>query len=152
MKTLDLSLQSVDDNRKITAFNYSHSLNELVGSWSATVAGGTFKAGDSISFNNVMKNGIISRAYKDSSGLWHLEGKDAGVRLMKSTPDIETLPKGNAKEVILHLAQFCNMSLNMTANGLTGFNVRSVISGSTCAEAILELAMFSGLVAYIKGV
>ena len=150
MKTLDLSLQSVDDNRKITAFNYSHSLNELVGSWSATVAGGTFKAGDSISFNNVMKNGIISRAYKDSSGLWHLEGKDAGVRLMKSTPDIEALPKGNAKEVILHLAQFCNMSLNMTANGLTGFNVRSVISGSTCAEAILELAMFSGLVAYIN--
>ena len=37
----------------------------------------------------------------------------------------------------------------MQGNGLKGFNVRSVVSGSTCAEAILELAMFSGLIAYI---
>ena len=150
MKTLDFTLNSAKNGGRITDFNYSHSLNELVGSWSATIAGGTFKAGNSISFDNVMKNGIISHAYKDSSGLWHVEGKDAGVQLMKSTPDIDTLPEGNAKTVICYLADFCSISLDMTGNGLSGFNVRSVISGSTCAEAILELAMFSGMIAYIN--
>lgn len=150
MKTLDFTLNSAKNGGHITAFNYSHSLNELVGSWSASVAGGTFKAGNSISFSNVMTNGIITRAYKDSSGLWHIEGKDAGVKLMKSTPSIDTLPKGDAKTVIAHLAEFCDMSLDMTSKGLSNFNVRSIISGSTCAEAILELAMFSGMIAYIN--
>lgn len=150
MKTLNFTLNSTKNGGHITAFNYSHSLNELVGSWSASVAGGTFKAGNSITFDGVMKNGIISHAYKDSAGLWQIEGKDAGVKLMKSTPSIDTLPNGNAQAVITHLTQFCDMSLDMTTDGLSGFNVRSVISGSTCAEAILELAMFSGMVAYIN--
>ena len=149
MKTIDFSLDAAKNGGKITDFHYSHSLNELVGSWSASVAGGTFKAGNSISFNGVMENGIITSAYKDSGGLWHIEGKDAGVRLMKSTPDVSELPEGNAKAVLQTLANFCGITLRMQVNGLTGFSVRSVISGSTCAEAILELAMFSGLIAYI---
>ncbi len=150
MKTLNFALNSAKNGGHITAFNYSHSLNELVGSWTAEAAGGTFKAGNSISFDGVMTDGIISHAYKDSSGLWHIEGKDAGVKLMKSTPEIATLPEGNAKTVIQYIADFCGISLIMTNNGLSGFNVRSVISGSTCAEAVLELAMFSGFIAYIN--
>ena len=151
MKTIDFSLDAAKNGGKITAFHYSHGLNELVGSWSASVANGTFKAGNSISFDDVMENGIITNAYKDSSGLWHIEGKDAGVRLMKSTPDVSELPEGNAKAVIQYLAEFCGVTLSMRDDGLAGFNVRSVISGSTCAEVILELAMFSGLIAYIDG-
>ena len=150
MITLDFSLDSSKNGGNVTAFSYSHSLNELVGSWSASVAGGSFKAGDSISFSGVMKDGIITGAYKDSDGLWHVEGRDAGVNLMKSTPDIADLPEGNAKTVIQSIADFCEITLSMTVNGLTGFNVRSLISGSTCAEAVLELAMFSGLIAYIN--
>ena len=143
---------SIDDSKnggKITSFTYSHGLNELCGSWSATVAGGTFNAGDAISFANVMTNGIISRAKKDASGLWHVDGYDAGIRLMKSTPDINDLPEGNAKSVIQFIADFCGITLSMTASGLSGFNVRSIISDSTCAEAVLEIAMFCGLVAFI---
>ena len=149
MRVLDYNLDDSKNGGKISAFNYSRSLNELVGSWSAQAAGGNFIAGSSISFNNVMSNGIISKAYKDSSGLWHIEGRDAGIKLMRSIPDISELPEGNAKTVINYLANFCGIALNMTSNGLSGFNVRSVISGSTCAEAILELAMLSGYIAFI---
>ena len=149
MKTLDFNLNSSKNGGKISAFNYSRSLNELVGSWNANVAGGSFKAGNSISFGNVLTDGIISRAFKDSSGLWHLEGKDAGVKLMRSTPDISELPKGNAKSVLSYIAEFCDISFSMSGNGLDGFNVRSIITGSTCAEAVLELAMFSGCIAFI---
>lgn len=134
----------------IIAFNYTRRLNELCGSWSAQVAEGTFSAGDDISFTNAMNNGIISKAHKDSSGLWHIEGYDAGIRLMRSTPDIETLPKGSARNVIQFLATSCGITLDMSSEGLEGFNVRSIISGSTCAEAILELAMFSGLIVFIN--
>ncbi|MBQ3454995.1 MAG: hypothetical protein IJG36_01040 [Synergistaceae bacterium] len=149
MKTFDFNLEQDINHGKISAFSYSHSLNELVGSWSASVAGGTFKAGEAITFEGVMTNGIISKARKDSSGLWRIEGYDAGVRLMRSTPEISDLPEGDAKTVISRLATFCNIQLVMNNNGLSGFNVRSVISGSTCAEAILELAMLSGFIAFI---
>ncbi len=149
MKTIDFALDSEKNGGKITAFNYSHSLNDLVGSWFANVVNGSFRAGDAISFNGVMTNGIITRAYKDYEGLWHIEGKDAGIYLMKSIPDISDLPNGDAKTVISYIANFCNISLQMSVNGLSGFNVRSIISGTTCAEAILELALVSGLIAYI---
>ena len=149
MKVLDYNLPSSKNGGKITGFNYSRSLNELVSSWSAEVAGGTFKAGASINFGNVLTDGIITNCYKDTSGLWHIEGRDAGVKLMKSTPEISELPTGNAKTVISYLADFCEISLVMSSDGLTGFNVRSVITGSTCAEAVLELAMLSGCVAFI---
>ena len=149
MKTITFNLDAKVNGGEVTAFNYSRSLNELIGTWSAEVAGGTFKAGNSISFSGVLTNGIITNAYKDSTGLWHLEGKDAGYKLMKSIPDISDLPTGNAKVVIQYLANFCGIMLSMSGTGLSGFNVRSVISGSTCAEAILELAMLSGFIAYI---
>ena len=145
MIVLDYSLDDSKNGGKITAFSYSHSLNELCGSWSATVAGGSFTAGENISFSNVMTNGIISRAKKDSSGLWHVEGYDAGIKLMRSTPAIEDLPEGNARGVLQSLADFCDIPLYMTRNGLSGFNVRSLISASTCAEAVLEIALLSGL-------
>lgn len=150
MITLDYNLNQSKNGGKITAFNYTRRLNELAGSWSAQVADGTFNAGDTISFGNVMTNGIISKAQKDSSNLWHIEGYDAGVKLMRSTPDIEDLPKGNAKTIIQYLADFCDVTLSMDGNGLDGCDVRSLISGSTCAEAVLELAMFSGCIAFIS--
>ena len=149
MKVFDFNLSASKNGGNITAFNYSHGLNDLVGSWSASVAGGSFLAGEAISFSNVLTDGVISNAFKDSSGLWHLEGKDAGVKLMRSTPDIADLPTGHAKDVLSTLADFCDIDLVMNFNGLSGFNVRSIISGSTCAEAVLELAMFSGCIAFI---
>ena len=81
MRVLDYNLDDSKNGGKISAFNYSRSLNELVGSWTAQSAGGNFVAGTSISFDNVISNGIISKAYKDLSGLWHIEGKDAGIKL-----------------------------------------------------------------------
>ena len=154
MKVKDFNLNAEKNGGKIVAFNYSRNLNELVGSWSAKIANGNFTAGDFISFGDVMKNGIITKTYKDHTGMWHLEGKDAGVKLMITTPEISSLPKGDAKTVIQHLASLCGLELVMQGNGLssggdTSFNVRSLISGSTCLEAILELAMMSGCIAFI---
>ena len=68
---------------------------------------------------------------------------------MRTTPPSSRLPKGGAKAVISDLASFCGVPLSMTEDGLSGFNVRSAVTGSTCAEAILELAMLSGYIAYI---
>ena len=149
MITLDYSLSAAKNGGKISAFSYSHSLSDLAGSWSATVAGGSFKAGNSISFGDVMSHGIILKAYKNADGLWLLEGKDAGIKLSRSTPNISELPKGSAKDVISFLAEFCDIALVMNSKGLDSFNVRSIISGSTCAEAVLELSMVSGLIAFI---
>ena len=148
-RTVDYALASDKNGGKVTGFSYSRSLNELVGSWSATVAGGSFTAGASISFDGVLTNGVISRAYKDADKLWHIEGRDAGIRLMKTTPPASGLPEGNVKAVISDLASFCGVPLSMAGEGLSGFNVRSAVTGSTCAEAILELAMLSGYIAYI---
>ncbi len=61
MKLIDYNLNQPKNGGKITAFNYSRKLNELAGSWSAQVAGGIFNAGDTISFSNVMTDGIISK-------------------------------------------------------------------------------------------
>ena len=149
MITQTFSLDAINNGGNVTAFTYSHGLNELCGAWSAIIANGTFMAGDTISFAPVMTNGIISRAQKDSSGLWHIEGYDAGIRLMRSTPDINDMPTGDTKKVIQFLAGFCGISLIMSGSGLSDFNVRSLVSASTCAEAILELAMFSGLIVFI---
>ena len=97
-RTIDYTLASDKNGGKVTGFNYSRSLNELVGTWSATVAGGSFTAGASISFDGVMTNGVISNAYKDTDKLWHIEGKDAGIRLMKTTPPASSLPEGSASD------------------------------------------------------
>ena len=154
MKTIDFNLNAEKNGGKIVAFNYSRSLNELVGSWSAKIANGSFTAGDFISFEGAMKDGIITKTYKDHTGMWHLEGKDAGVKLIITTPEISSLPKGDAQTVIQHLADLCGLELVMQRNELGSernaeFNVRSLISGSTCLEAILELAMMSGCIAFI---
>ena len=147
-RTINYSLPASQGGGKLTSFTYSRSLGELIGTWSAEVAGGTFTAGNAFSVP-CMKNGLIERAWKDPDGLWHLSGKDAGVRLMRTTPPAKSLKSGNAKAVIGDLADFCGLACHMNENGLSGFSVRSAVTGTTCAEAILELAMLSGCIAYI---
>lgn len=148
MRTLDYDLPADQGGGKLVNFQYSRSLNELIGSWTAEVAGGSFKAGDTFSVP-CMQNGLIANVYKDPDGMIHLSGKDAGVRLMRSTPPVSTLAAGNAGAVIADLAGYCGMGCSVSA-GLSGFNVRSAATGTTCAEAILELAMLSGYIAYIS--
>lgn len=134
---------------KLIEFSYNRSLNEIVGSWSAVVAGGDFKAGDSFSIL-AMQGGIILGAHKNPDGDWQLDGRDAGYRLMKTTPPVSELAKGSASAVINDLSNYCGMICRMTGSGLSEFNVRSTVSGSTCAESILELALMSGMIAYIS--
>ena len=151
-RTIDYNLPSGMGGGKLTNFTYSRSLGELIGTWSAEVAGGAFKAGQTFSVSDesgpVMTNGLIEHVWTDPDGITHLTGKDAGVRLMRTTPPARLLATGGASDVINDLASHCGMPCSVSG-GLTGFNVRSAVSGSTCAEAILELAMLSGLVAYI---
>ena len=90
MRTLDYDLPAEQGGGKLVNFQYSRSLNELIGSWSAEVASGNFTAGDTFSVP-CMKNGLIANVYKDPDGMIHLSGKDAGVRLMRTTPAVSTL-------------------------------------------------------------
>ena len=148
MRTLDYNLPAEQGGGKLVNFQYSRSLNELIGSWSAEVAGGSFTAGATFSVP-CMQNGLIASVYKDPDGMIHLSGKDAGVRLMRTTPPVSTLAGGGAGAVISDLADYCGIGCSV-GSGLSGFNVRSAATGTTCAEAILELAMLSGYVAYIS--
>lgn len=148
MRTLDYTLPASQGGGKLVNFRYSRSLSELIGSWSAEVAGGSFTAGDAFSVP-CMRNGIVASVYKDPDGMIHLTGKDAGVRLMRTTPPVSTLAEGGAGAVIQDLAAYCGIGCSV-GSGLSGFNARSVVTGTTCAEAILELAMLSGCVAYIS--
>lgn len=148
MRTLDYNLPAEQGGGKLVNFQYSRSLNELIGSWSAEVAGGSFTAGETFSVP-CMRNGVIASVYKDPDGMIHLNGKDAGVRLMRTTPPVSTLTDGGAGAVIQALAGYCGIGCSV-GSGLSGFNARSAATGTTCAEAILELAMLSGYVAYIS--
>ena len=150
--TKDFTLPASVGGGRISSFRYSHSLRELVGSWSASVAGGTFKAGDAFSVRDVMNNGIIASAYKDNEGLWHLEGKDAGYRLMKSLPAFDALPQSKTfLTFIRSLASSCSVTVSSELHeDDDSFQVRSLVSGSTYAEAILEAAMFAGYIVYFN--
>lgn len=151
--TKDFSLTvDVGSKGKIASFRYSHSLRELVGSWSAEVVNDSFQAGDSFSVKDLMKDGIITSAYKDHEGLWHLEGKDAGYRLMKSIPSFDELPERKTFESFIQaLASECSITVRTDISEDEGdYRVRSLISGSTYAEAILEAAMFGGYIVYFN--
>ena len=50
MRTLDYTLPASQGGGKLVNFRYSRSLSELIGSWSAEVAGGSFTAGDAYEF------------------------------------------------------------------------------------------------------
>ena len=150
--SIDFSLPVNVGNGKISSFKYSHSLRELVGSWSASVVGGNFKAGDTFSVHGVLKNGIIASAYMDHEGLWILEGKDAGYTLLKSLPHFDALPLSKTFLAFIHaLADACSITLNSNLSEQElPFQVRSIISGSTYAEAILEAAMFAGYIVFFN--
>ena len=150
--TKDFDLPVNVGQGKISSFKYSHSLRELVGSWSASVVNGSFQAGDSFSVKDLMKNGIITSAYKDHDGLWHLEGKDAGYRLMKPLPAFDGLSSTKKSLTFIRsLAVACSVNVYSELHEDDGnFQIRSLVSGSTYAEAILEAAMFAGYIVYFN--
>jgi hypothetical protein len=144
---IDFNLQQTVNGGKLLSFSYNRSLNSLVGSWNAEVYGGAFTSGGAFSLPG-MTGGYITFAQEDDLGRWRLTGNDAGLALMRSTPPTQALSDGDAGDVIRDLAEYCGVSVTV-GNGLTGFNVKSAVTGTTCAEAILELCMLSGYIAYI---
>jgi hypothetical protein len=147
-QTLDFNLPVNVYGGKLLSFTYSRTLNNIMGSWSAEIQGGTFTSGQQFSING-MTGGYISFAMKDEIGVWRLSGYDAGICLMKTTPYNGELATGGAGAVIQDLASYCGIDVSV-GGGLGGFDIRSVVSGTTCAEAILELCMLSGYIAYIN--
>ena len=152
MSSKDFNLHVNVGGGKISSFRYSHSLRELVGSWSASVVNGNFKAGDAFSVQGLMRNAVISSSYKDNEGMWHLEGKDAGYRLMKSLPLVDALPQSkDFLTFICALAEACSVSVRSDIPAIEEqFQIRSLISGATYAEAILEAAMFAGYIVFFN--
>lgn len=151
-----VSLNENLNGGKVIDFVYDRNLNSLVSDWSAKVYGGTFVAGNTITFQGAMTNGYILRAYVDSDGFWQLSGKDAGIRLMRTLPidnEGKNLPKNTGIiGLIRHLATFCGLTLTTEETEPSGFNkihCRCLVSGQTCAEAIAELALYGGMVCYI---
>lgn len=135
---------------KILSYEYSRSKDSLAGDWRVTLESADeypLHPGDTVSLEG-MTGGMVGAIYPGSSGEIIVSGRDRGIYLMRSVPQVEDIAEGGAKEVIEALAGLCGVSVRMSG-GLSGFNARSLITGSTCAEAIQELAMLSGKMAYI---
>ena len=142
-------IPSAHNGNKILSFSYSRSAGNLISDWSAELASGTYNAGDEFSIS-IMSKGIITNAYKDSDGKVVLNGKDAGVRLMRPCPPPALLPEGDANVVIADICDYCGVTLRISGAIVPlGFNARAAITATTCAEAVLELALLMGRIAYI---
>jgi len=97
-----------------------------------------------------MSNGICTALRNNRDGSWQLEGFDAGARLMRALPPVETLSStADAKDMIIALATHCGVDCTYSGAAL-GIAGRAIVAGSTCADAIVELALLCGCVASIS--
>jgi hypothetical protein len=149
MKVFSFSPEGEIGGLKILAQSYTRDLSSLAGVWSLTLESGElpFGVGDTITLAG-MAGGLVTSCARGSNGEWLVSGKDAGILLQKNVPAIDDIAEGGSLAVITALAGLCGLSV-VGSGGLTGFNARSLITANTCAEAIQELCLLSGKIAYI---
>lgn len=145
----DGELQYLHNGNRVLSFSYARQEGNIISDWNAEMAGGNYTAGDSFQID-IMKKGVITSVVRDSEGKVLLEGKDAGIRFMRPCPAPSSFVEGGFADVIADVCEYCDMEYRIVGE-LTelGFNARAVITGTTCADVILELALLAGKIAYI---
>lgn len=149
MKVYDYSPSGNLGGLKIISYSYTRDISSLAGNWTMVLESGDlpFEVGDTVSLEG-MTGGLVTACVRGEDGEWNVTGRDAGVFLQKSVPNVDDITDGGSMDVIRALAGLCGLSA-LGSGGLTGFNAKSLITSSTCAEAVQELAQLSGKIAYI---
>lgn len=131
----------------------SRTCKGLVGSWSAILASSSAPAdvGDDVTLSGVF-SGMVTMVQDLNNGSWRLEGNDNGIKLMKSTPARTSLTAGSISSQISQLATHCGVATgSISTTSPTGISdCRTLVQGSTCAEAISLLARLGGSIARIN--
>jgi len=137
------------------SFEYSRGVRALIGQWSARVVagGGSPLLGGSWSVPGFMEDGIITEVTVvgtvDGQNVYDLQGYDAGFRLMKSPPLAHQITSSELGNVIKEIAGFCGLASDVTLEGYSELDFRHCVQGQTAANAILDLAMLGGSIAFI---
>ena len=149
MRVYDYSPSGNLGGLKIISYSYTRDISSLAGNWTMVLESGDlpFEVGDTVSLEG-MTGGLVVSCARGDDGEWIVSGKDAGVFLQRTVPDVGDIADGGSMDVINAIAGMCGLSA-VGSGGLTGFNAKSLITSNTCAEAVQELAQLSGKIAYI---
>mgnify|MGYP000888416832 CR=1 FL=1 len=134
---------------------YRREQRALVGTWKARVLlRETPSMGQGWSIPGIMEGGIVTSADRvgtteDGRVLWDLAGYDGGFRLMKSPPLPHELTNSSLGGVIREIAGVCGVQADVTLAGEIGVDARSLASGQTAGNVLLDLAAIGGGVAFM---
>lgn len=152
MQLLHINEPTDYHSREILDYNYTHGVKDLLGAWRMVLEGSRaepfpFTLGGEITLPGLTGQGIITSIQRGEYGQFLLSGYDNGLKLSKTLPEESYLREGNVDTAMQHICEYCGITivgtcdLNVPASGL--------ITGSTCIEAVQELAMLSGKITYI---
>ena len=152
MKLLHIDEPASHHSREILDYNYTRSVKDLLGGWRLVLEGTRaepfpFVLGDTMTLPGLAGQGIITSIQRGEYGQFLLTGQDNGLKLSKTLPEESFLREGDVDTAIQHICEYCGIevvgacNLNVPASGL--------ITGTTCIEAVQELAMLSGKITYI---
>lgn len=134
---------------------YRREQRALIGTWSAQVLLTTEpEIGDAWNIEGIMKKGLVTAVVNrgeaaDGRTLWAVSGYDAGFRLMKSCPLAHELTATDLPGLIVEIATYCDMPADVTMASKLTIPAKSLVSAQTCAQAVLDLALYGGAVAYV---
>ncbi|NCC57074.1 MAG: hypothetical protein EOM17_05540 [Synergistales bacterium] len=137
------------------SFEYSRGVRALIGQWRARVVLPSLPVlGTDWTVTGFMENGLITEASEVGTTpmgqtVYDIAGYDAGFRLMKSPPLSHQLSSSQLGGVIQEIAEACGLEADVTLEQFTELDFRHCVNGQTAANAILDLAMLGGSVAYI---
>ncbi len=141
------------------SFRHRRDQRALVGTWAARVLlpeGAEPKIGEEWTVPGIMVGGILTQATKEGQedsasnrNLWSLAGYDGGFRLMQSPPLPHQLSSTSLGGVIQEIARSCGVEVEITLSGNLPIDARYLVSGQTAANAILDLALLGGAVAFV---
>jgi len=150
IQQISITVPGSINGHELLDFNYQRQPRQLVGSWSAVLKSGSapFTAGDDFTVPGWMQGGIVTDVQNNRDGSWSLSGNDAGARLLVAIPG--NLADGSLEQLLTALASHCGVYASVAVSPIGTSKCKTLITGSTCADAIVELAAYGGSVAYIR--
>lgn len=138
--------------RKILEYRYDRTVKDLLGKWDLSLEGDLtepypFDLGQEITLPSITGTGIVTSLGRGGEGQIIISGNDNGFKLAKAIPEQSYLTAGTVDEAVSLMCSYCGVELV----GSCGLNIPAsgLVTGSTCAEAIQELAMMAGKITYI---
>ncbi len=134
---------------------YRKEQRALIGTWSVrALLSAEPEIGNTWDIDGIMEGGLVTSATKQGTAqdgriLWDVAGYDAGFKLMKSCPLSHELKSSDIPGLIQEIAAYCGIPVDVTVGNRIDIPAKSLVSSQNCAQAILDLALYAGAVAYI---